>query len=456
MEDAQIPDDFDGDYCEYSVCWPSSRQWLAVLRGVLTIPFDGRFWNGNTGSILGAKAQIEPTLTHNLQNIEVIMSCSSDVSNALLQIAAALNNQTAVGGGSGSGCCGGSTGGAGMYPPNPGGVDTTDSDPATDPPPEGYDSWEQYETQRCGVATQIMEDLQTSLGQMTIIVVSGLSVEALVELLIVTLTLTISTAGLVAIAGLLLTIGATVICATALSLVNDNFAELVCALLDGTNSQTSRASFLAKWYEIVDDAAIDPIEGFAIKQLIEYMVGNEEINRMYTPNSAIDYSGYSCPGCEDECFTFDEDTEGFTVQTLSPSEAPDPDYDHLGLVTQEDGTLLITAGIAPNSFYYGGTKSPEMDYEIQTGDKICISITDITNIVMNLYFAIKVDGDWIDFSPVSGGWVPQNREIDISDWAGQQLEQFFFMWGTNVSAWSANITETGVNCPACAGEDPPD
>jgi len=52
-----IPDDWDGQTWEcYLVAWPKSTQWGAILRGFITTPTRGRFWDANSGSITDAQA----------------------------------------------------------------------------------------------------------------------------------------------------------------------------------------------------------------------------------------------------------------------------------------------------------------------------------------------------------------------------------------------------------------
>lgn len=442
-----IPNDWEGEYCCYSVEWPKSKQYLAILRGLIDSAAGGRFYIADTGSITAAQEIIRATFDYNFQNYEVIMSCGDDINNGLLAIAAALNNQAAAGGG--AGCCGGGSAGGGQYDPPPGGVDTTGEDPEDDPPPEGFPSWEAYETQRCGVATQIMEQLQDSLVNMGFIIVSGLSVEALVELLIVALSLTVSTAGLAAIAGLILTVGGVIICATALSLVNDNFQDLVCALLSGTNSATSRANFLTKWGEIVDDASIDPIESFAIKQLIGYLIGFEVVNRMYIPTSSIDYSGYSCPGCDEpeDCTTFnDGELHGYTPAT-DCCIFFDP-FPVFGTLTA-DLDAVACSGENSGGTRYATLLSPvQDDHVVIEGDTLCLNISEDTSSgVFNEYLEIMLDGVWTDLGHGTGSIIGI-REFNLDAYAGMTLTRWQFGWSQN-SDFDVYVTTTGLNCLEC-------
>lgn len=51
-----IPNDWDGEtWGCILIDWPNSPQWLGLLRGLVTTPVRGRFWDGATGSIIDAQ-----------------------------------------------------------------------------------------------------------------------------------------------------------------------------------------------------------------------------------------------------------------------------------------------------------------------------------------------------------------------------------------------------------------
>lgn len=56
MPQYPIPNDWDGvSWGCVLVEWPDSEQWLGMLRGLVTTPVRGRFWDGSTGSIIDAQ-----------------------------------------------------------------------------------------------------------------------------------------------------------------------------------------------------------------------------------------------------------------------------------------------------------------------------------------------------------------------------------------------------------------
>lgn len=291
-----IPDDWEGEYCRFAVCWPNSPQWLAVLRGVLTIPARGRFWDKHTGSILNAQSVIRETFDSNLHLEESLMSCNdSSIGEALAKIAAALATQSA------NACCDrrGSGGAPTIAPPfNP----IIPGNPDIDEPPAGFESWEEFNAQKCSIAWNIVETLEQDLGEMAIMVFGGTSLSGLAALLAIAFATPIPFDDIVAIAGLLLTVVAEIIITTTLSLVNDNEEELVCELYNGQSSSDSRSLYLAKFGELVASGVSDPIEAFAINSLMAYMLGSAVTNRLYEKDLTRIWAARDCEDCQSEWY----------------------------------------------------------------------------------------------------------------------------------------------------------
>lgn len=336
-EQGTIPSDWTtGEYCRYAICWPNSPQWLAVLRGVLTLPARGRFWDEHTGSILGAQSVIRETFDYNLHLRGVIMACEdpglNQIAIALTRIATALA--------SGANCCE-RQGGGGAGTTAPPFDETIEGDPNTDPPPTGFDTWEEFNAQKCAIAWNIVETLQGDLGEMAILNFGGVSLSSLAALLAIAFVTPIPFDDVIAIAGLLLTVVAEIIITTALSLVNDNEEDLVCELYSGASSADSRTLYLAKFSEFVASGVSDPIEAFAINALMSYMVGSSVTNRLYTKDLTRIWGERDCTNCADD-WTFailpsgpeagvmtsgsmDDNSVGFTASAtleVSPDSCP--------------------------------------------------------------------------------------------------------------------------------------
>lgn len=75
-----IPDDTNPEFCEYLVCLPKNRDWLAIFRGLLDQISKGRFWDASTGVVTDAQAVGKALRDYNLhlESKEVILACTSE------------------------------------------------------------------------------------------------------------------------------------------------------------------------------------------------------------------------------------------------------------------------------------------------------------------------------------------------------------------------------------------
>jgi hypothetical protein len=292
MGDAIIPSDWTGEYCCYSILWPNSVQWLAVLRGVIILPSRGRFWAESTGNIVEAQSVIKTTFDHNLANKECLMSCGDE---SLSEIAAAIRllaaNQCCSGGPVGSG----GSGGSGPIEPEPSDVEQGNIN--SDDPPPGFDSWDEYFSYKCAVAKEILELFENSLETIVIINFGAMGIESLSIALTVIIALAVPPAAIVGIATLLLSVGGQVVIATLLSYINDNRDALICELYNGTNSETSQDNFHNALGELVDAGTAELVTAFAIKQVAKYFINNAVTNRLYDRDLSKDYPASDCSDC---------------------------------------------------------------------------------------------------------------------------------------------------------------
>lgn len=350
MGQGVIPDDWTGEYCRYAVCWPNSEQWLAVLRGVLTLPARGRFWDEHTGNIVSAQNVIRETFDNNLHLEEVIMSCNdtglADIAQALILLAQAQQR---------SGCCESvGSGGEGQTAPpfNP----EQQGNPDTDPPPEGFEDWEDFFNQKCAVAWNIVEQLETDMGNMIIINLTGSTLSGLGSLIAITIVTPIPFDDIIAIAAFLLSVGSTIVISTALDIINSNEEVLACALYNGNSATSSRDLFMSEFNALVDSGVSDPIENFAVKQFTAYMIGSPVTNRLYEKDLTKVWGDRDCSACTDECnLTWDfadGTTQGWSATTVDPgcmALGPTP----LASISVIDEKLHVQC--VPSGVYHEGT-----------------------------------------------------------------------------------------------------
>lgn len=339
MGQGVIPNDWLGEYCCYSVMWPNSPQWLAVLRGVLVLPATGRFWDEHTGTITEAQAVIVDTFDTNLHIEEVLMSCNEDIANALLAIANAL---TPVGSGqSSSNCCndiqviidssiqntitqpigGNSIPMYGSQPPlgiTPGEF------------PEGYDNLEEYDVDKCRKATGIVQGVIQGLRNLSLITVFNAS--ALGGLILLAIP------GVIAFppAAIPVAIGAIIVLSVAMSTfssaadyIEANQEDWVCALYEGDNASNVLGAIADLIDVMVSFLSVSSVVGIAIKTILLVMFSSNTINQLFSATSQGYFPEADCtcvPECEDPqeiTWEFPTGTNGWTYSQLSGGDLPD-------------------------------------------------------------------------------------------------------------------------------------
>lgn len=354
------------------------------------------------------------------------MSCTEDVASALQAIANALaNNSFSVAGG----CCTppGSAGGGAFSPPP---STNEEGDPETDPPPDGYDSWEQFFAQKCAIANDILDRMIRDTGQYALINFGAITVETLTVALTTLLTLTISSAGIIAIATLLISVITEIIITTALSILNDNKEDLVCELFNGTSASDSINRFNTLFGSLVDTGVSDPIENFAIKQLIGYMLEPSEANKLYNRDTTRVFPESTCDCAECEPTEWDwldnSDDLGFAVEnsvnmdSIVTSGTPTDAYQTTSTNTASPGYYdwVVDLTSAPIEIFNG----------MHSLSRVVLGST--TTFYLRLYFASAPT------SPVdvygSGTAVGDNVwDVDLSAYAGEEIVKigFYQAWG---------------------------
>lgn len=318
-----IPDDWDGvSYCCYSIKWPQSELWEAILLGQVTEAGRGFFWDERTGNVVIASMAIRETFDYNFDLRSCIMSCDDA---GLLAIANSINALAlAQGGGLNASCCGSGSGtvgqGDGPPPYNP----IEQGDPETDPPPEGFESWTGFNENKCAVAAHIVATLIGDWDRMRVINLVGLTITTLLPILIGLILTPIPGDELAVIGGLLiatLAIGAGMIAAVR-QVLADNEHDLVCSLYNGLSALGAEQQFEAKFSEVWDASGFGGgIYTFSAKAAIGAMVTSAVTNQLFELNTAIDLDSADCSDCSEGClghFGFDG-TSG-TIEAGDPNE----------------------------------------------------------------------------------------------------------------------------------------
>lgn len=356
-----IPDDWDGEsFCRFAICWPDSPVWRALLRGLVTEPARGFFWDEKTGSIIGVLGQFRQTMDYNLELREVIMACGDtglqEIALALRTIAIAMQQQVTVN----AGCCGSNSGSGGTGQISPPYNPTPEGDPSTDPPPEGFESWEEFLHDKCAIAYDIVETLEADLGKMALVSSVGLPIEVIAAAVAVIISTPIPFDDLLIIVAFLLNAGWVLVVTSALDIVNQNEQDLVCELFNGESASNSRDRFLSRFNQLVDQGAINPVTNFAVKQLMAYMVGSSVTNRLYTKDNTRNWTTRDCSSCEIELTLRFQDAAG--EWQIIPNFQWGEEYS-------------FTAPIQPNGFRYLNFRCyPEYQFPNWEGSYVDVSV----------------------------------------------------------------------------------
>jgi len=340
-----IPDDWSGDYCRYAICWPKSPQWEAILRGVLTLPATGRFWDEHTGVITEAQSVMKETFDYNLHLKGVIMACDDP---GLSEIAAAIRLvATSMQSGAGDGCCEkpASAGGGQTEPA----LDTTlEGNPTTDPPPQGFETWEEFYNDKCATAQDIVDQLVFSLGRIALQNFGVMTIDAISVSLAILITLTISAEIIIALAALLIAIAAEIVITTLISIINDNEADLVCQLYKGESADGSFTLFHSALGDYVDNVIADPVEGFAAKAIARYMVNHQVVNRLYTKDLTRIWPASDCTSCNEgclDCIARVDSIEGWLADLQVPT-----DFFQMQSATNLEYKAIIMKAVGPDVY----------------------------------------------------------------------------------------------------------
>lgn len=315
MGDAKIPEDWTGEYCTFSVCWPNSPEWLGVLRGVLSIPQEGRFWDETTGNVKDTQNIIEKTFDYNFNNWEVIMACGDNgVATALLAIATALTNSnssaTAIAN------CGGGGGGGGTFVSNQtvsiqgfvtlnNGVQwpIMGTQPIAKLPesgyPDGYNDLEAYDVDKCRKANKMADDfIQTlrniALGNWVTGVIGAAVIIACLVGLITVPYVVVPTL----LFALTANIGITAFITEFANQLESHKSEFVCILYEGDTVEIIITQ-LAEFFDIVI-ALIEAPEAIAaaLLSIALWLMNGDTLNALFSSVAAGVYPDADCSECE--------------------------------------------------------------------------------------------------------------------------------------------------------------
>lgn len=408
------------------------------------------------------------------------------LTNLGIRLDNSLTNNISLSCGHGAGCsCGGNLGS-----PSTGSI--VDSDPApdegnpvSDPPPDGFSTWDDYYLNKCAAANFIVDSTMAvfrvigsanalvtgtitgatfgavlvsvfNLALASFATATGYSAAAATIILggaaLATAPIWVQGAIVVAVAAVV--VGAGIGVLSVFGALADEFEasrdELICLLFNSTTPTEANSHLSNAWADAIASFVIDPpynsIEATIrtlMSTVISYLISNTLVNLLFQPSDIVaKYTGAGdCSACFGPCSTFDVDLQGWTKEA-----------DILGT-----GTLSwFTGGFAQVEIITtdGGDFevniiSPVLSYIIQTGDFLTLCVQARAFTVGGTLVAI-IDGNPVSFPSTLGG-AETGLGHDLASYVGGNLTRIRYNlgWPSAVAGQKLNISQVGVDCPAC-------
>lgn len=309
-----IPQDWDGEtYCRFSICWPNSTLWRAILRGQVSEPGRGFFWDERTGIVIDVLADFRCTYGHNLDLWEVIMDCNDNgIATALTAIAQAINNTnaqaaiTAVV--TANACCEqtiiNQNGGIVKVFIPPGGSPTPiyGTQPILDVPPgefpPGYEDEAAYLLDKCQVANLLVNGLIATLRSLALLdlgdakTVAALIVVAVASVIIFPPTLIPAIGG-----ALIILVGANIILDAVADHISANRDEWICALYKNDGVQVVVGAIAELLDILIAEIEVSGPIGLAIKAIALLIMNGDTLNQLFSLVAHQTFPDANCDDC---------------------------------------------------------------------------------------------------------------------------------------------------------------
>lgn len=434
MGQGVIPDDWLGEYCRYTVCWPNSPQWLAVLRGVLTFPARGRFWDETTGDILNAQDVIRETFDTNLHLEEVILSCNDEaltgIANALMLLA---QNQ----------CCGEAApqnGGIQVIIQSPldvatpiyGSVPPASLEPGN-VPPLYPGTLEEYDADKCRTAAAIVTGTIATLRNfsyisfaqttgLTLVIIAAIAGAIIIPQFMIP----------VLIAAAIVTVGLNAGLVALADAIEAEYNDWVCWLYEGESTSVIVGVVSDGLDALISAIPATGVLALTLKTIALIIMDTDTLNQLFTMSQGQG-AEFNCDVCTEEttCFEFTDNLEGFTILE-----------DLGGIVTMvwDSGDMRVNYSTPPPD--YCQIISPTMSYVIQSGDVANVCVT--AGVTLGCVAGIKLDGDLVQLYALGTG--AGDLAMDLTAYDGQTLEGIYFGYA-GAGLATLTIQRVGVNCP---------
>lgn len=183
-------------------------------------------------------------------------------------------------------------------------------DPETDPPPEGFSSWEEYETYKCQVANFIADGVISSLRNLGVI--SLINLAGLASLVGAAL------AGFIVVPPAAIAVMITAIVALGISVgvlrdvgdwLSSNHRDFVCGLYNADSATAAVDFFAGLLDEALGALAVASSLHPAIRTVALILVGTDTMNQLFDGSLTASYPDADCSDCNPEaCGSFQQYT----------------------------------------------------------------------------------------------------------------------------------------------------
>lgn len=204
-------------------------------------------------------------------------------------------------------CCGSSAGSCGPGSAGAGGTVETASaelDNGEGEYPEGFDSYAEYQTYKCDVATYIVNSLLTDVQSMQSINFAGLVVASAAPALAALLIDPIPGDEIVVIAGILITAAIGIaggILGEMEDAINNNSDDLICSLYTASDVSAAETALEAQLASAIDGETADAVVRWEAKQVFNHMVTANMLNKLFTKDGTRTYPTGDCGNCNLPC-----------------------------------------------------------------------------------------------------------------------------------------------------------
>lgn len=294
MAGAMIPSDWNGvDWKCWAIEWPDSEGWFALLSGFITTPKNGRYWDEQTGSVIGAQSIGIEIWNRNVPTEESLMSCNDTsvgiLEGILAQLTAIANKECCPSAGTGSG----SRGSGGTEVPE----NTFDEGTSGGQPPPGFASNEAWKSNQCNAAQDLINNLGSDLQGMSALTYSVSSPTGIAGALIVFLLTPIPFDDLVGLAGYLIFTGYNYALLSQMSaFIAQNNDELLCILYNAGSAEVAKGDFFDELQAIAEAGFTLTQDAQWVMGAVDWMITNDAFNKLFEPSVTVSQSA-DCSAC---------------------------------------------------------------------------------------------------------------------------------------------------------------